>query len=109
MRKEDKDIAIVSFQKESTTLTLQLKKEKPMEYEFGMLYYQISEMKHGFIPSKVFKTTKAGTKIKFVPMTSENTKTFLSRFEEEVKNFVLNWKINPLPMLFPELEKGGEQ
>lgn len=109
MRKEDKDIAIVSFQKESTTLTLQLKKEKPMEYEFGMLYYQISEMKHGFIPSKVFKTTKAGTKIKFVPMTSENVEAFLSRFQEDIKNFALNWKINPIPILFPELQKGGEE
>lgn len=109
MKKADREIEIISFQKESPALTLKLKKEKPMEYDFGMLYYQVSEMRKGFIPKKIFKTTKTGTKITFVPITEESMKVFQPIFEESAKNFVEKWKVNPLYVLFPELEKGGEK
>lgn len=109
MKKEDRSIEVISFQKESEILNLQTKKEQPMQFDFGMLYFQISEMKAGFIPKKIFKTTKKGTKVTFVPMTKENVYKFKPIFTEGVQNFIDKWRINPIYELFPELKKGGDK
>lgn len=103
MKKEENNkpiVKILSFQKESPVLTLKDKKKKPMQFEFGFLYFQLSEMKNGFVPSKIFKTTSKGTKLEFVPISEESMKKFQESFSEQLKEFINKWKVDPTKKLF---------
>lgn len=87
-----RDIECIEFQKEYPIVNLKMKNENEKEYEYSLLVLYTLETEHGFMVKRIGKTTKKGTKVNFIPFTSdEDVKKYKALLLEKAKIFTEKW------------------
>lgn len=85
-------IQVMEFQKEYTTVNLEMQKEDQREYEYAILILYTLETDKGFKVKKIGKTTRKGTKVTYEAFKSEtDSLDYKKLLEQKVKEFNDKW------------------
>lgn len=66
-----RDYEVIGYTADFPYINLELKKKDIKSYEGALLVCHIEEIKKGMKVSKIYKTTKKGTSIKYIAIKSE--------------------------------------
>lgn len=80
-----RDFSVVGYVAEFPYINLELKNNEPKRYEIALLVCHIEELKKGMKVSKIYKTTKKGTSIKYEAI---KNKTEALEYKDKIQNMV---------------------
>ncbi len=84
-------VQVIEFQMEYPKLDLKLFKTEPKKYKLGLNYLIFQELPKGYRPTRIYKATKKGTKVKYK----------LIKTIEEVREYQ-----ESINAMFKEIEEG---